>query len=380
MKKAVPSIPSRRQSCGSTTVGEESSKDSAGNGARRHRLGSSNTDPLKPSAVPITSTWRLPNGMSGLHISQKGTVPLPTNVGMIQVKSEPLGDKSGLFWIAGRFREPTVVIPTIRVGQPYMVLRVASLGGRDLCRPDGTFIQEEMPGCYSLNLIHEPEWEIRHQPGNFDSVIGIITLERLRAMVGGGNVSPPIRRFLDGHEDNYLSILRTSPSLFRLVSRFRDNPYGGTMASMFTQGMAYELVAEVFNGLSAEGGDRTKVVGSDRRRVGAACELLLNNLASPPSLEMLAREVGISIQRLERAFREITGMTVMEWLVDKKLQLAKEQIEDGDIPIKEISYRLGYAHVCTFAAAFSRKFGVPPARYRHSRSSSPFPPSPGISG
>ena len=347
--------------------------------SNRRGSGPSDSDPDRSSAVPITSTWWLPNGVHGSHIAPAGPVPLPTDVGDIRIRSESLGNKSGLFWIAGRFLNPTVVVPNIGIDQPYLVLRLSTVGARDLCRPDGGFLQEETPGYFSINIVNEPEWQIRHHPGDFDSVTGIVTVERLRAMVGGGTVPSPIQRFLDGRDDNYSATRRTTSSLLRLVSRFRDNPYEGAMASMFTQATAYELLAEAFNGLCGDGDARTKIFGTDRRRVGAACELLLDNLADPPSLETLARELGVSRQRLAKIFREITGMTMMEWLVDKKLQLAKEQIEEGDIPIKEISYRLGYAHVCTFAAAFSRKFGVPPARHRHSRISLPILSTTGIS-
>ena len=59
-------------------------------------------------------------------------------------------------------------------------------------------------------------------------------------------------------------------------------------------------------------------------------------------------------------------MTVGEWLVDWRMKHACALLSEGALPIKEISFRMGYSHVNHFIAAFSRRSGVPPAKYRQS--------------
>ena len=85
-----------------------------------------------------------------------------------------------------------------------------------------------------------------------------------------------------------------------------------------------------------------------------------------PSLERLARTVGLTQRRLSELFRLATGKTVVEWVVERKIEHAASLLRDGEMPIKEIAFRLGYAHVGTFTTQFTRRFGTPPAGYRRS--------------
>jgi AraC-like DNA-binding protein len=39
-------------------------------------------------------------------------------------------------------------------------------------------------------------------------------------------------------------------------------------------------------------------------------------------------------------------------------------LQEGSLPIKEITFRLGYAHVSNFTTAFTKRYGAPPADYR----------------
>ena len=97
-----------------------------------------------------------------------------------------------------------------------------------------------------------------------------------------------------------------------------------------------------------------------------ARDILLDNLSNPPTIEMLAQQVGLSQRRLSDAFRATTGMTVLEWVLEQKLLLAHELLMEGELSLKEISFRTGYAHRTSFSEAFAKRFGVSPSQYRSS--------------
>jgi len=73
-----------------------------------------------------------------------------------------------------------------------------------------------------------------------------------------------------------------------------------------------------------------------------------------------AREVGLSLKRLLHGFKEIYGETPAQLLRHERLLLARRLVEEGQLPLKEVAWRVGYHHVTNFVNAFSAEYGVPP--------------------
>jgi AraC-like DNA-binding protein len=48
----------------------------------------------------------------------------------------------------------------------------------------------------------------------------------------------------------------------------------------------------------------------------------------------------------------------------KPVPQARALLEQADLPMKEISWRLGFAHPAAFTTAFRRAAGMSPAQYR----------------
>jgi len=62
-------------------------------------------------------------------------------------------------------------------------------------------------------------------------------------------------------------------------------------------------------------------------------------------------------------FSNGTGMTLKDYVSDKKIQYAEELLKT-DMSITEISQQLGYESIHTFSRIFKKKLGVPPSVYR----------------
>jgi AraC-like DNA-binding protein len=78
----------------------------------------------------------------------------------------------------------------------------------------------------------------------------------------------------------------------------------------------------------------------------------------------LAREFNLSPSYLQRLFKQQTGVSMGEWLSEKRLQRAAHLLANSYMSVKEIAYTVGYEHVSSFIRAFERRFAKAPARYR----------------
>ena len=82
-----------------------------------------------------------------------------------------------------------------------------------------------------------------------------------------------------------------------------------------------------------------------------------------PSLEGVARELGISERSLQRRLSEL-GYTFNALADEVREATARLYLEQPDIALAEIAYLLGFADQSTFNRAFKRWTGVTPKQAR----------------
>jgi transcriptional regulator GlxA family with amidase domain len=78
----------------------------------------------------------------------------------------------------------------------------------------------------------------------------------------------------------------------------------------------------------------------------------------------MAAAAGLSRRTFMRRFGRATGSTPQAYCQAVRLGRARELLEASALAPKEIAERLGYVDVSSFARAFRRVHGVPPAAYR----------------
>ena len=98
-------------------------------------------------------------------------------------------------------------------------------------------------------------------------------------------------------------------------------------------------------------------------KIRKAKDLVLSNMAEPPSLQELADTVGISLKKLKEGFKEIYGDTVFGFLLDYKLEYARQLLDSGSYNVNEVGLKIGYSTSSHFIAAFKKKFGTTPKKY-----------------
>jgi AraC family transcriptional regulator len=82
------------------------------------------------------------------------------------------------------------------------------------------------------------------------------------------------------------------------------------------------------------------------------------------SLKSLAKEVGLSLHHFARAFRQSTGITPGQFVREERLRLAIDLLSQGDLPMQQISSKLGFANPSHFSQAFRSYTGVVPSEFR----------------
>ena len=91
---------------------------------------------------------------------------------------------------------------------------------------------------------------------------------------------------------------------------------------------------------------------------------LKQNYASKITLDLLAQKFSCSQSMLVKNFKKEYGTTIMNALMDVRLEKAAELLKNGRLSIKEIASECGFSEQNYFSKSFSKKFGCPPSDFR----------------
>jgi AraC-like DNA-binding protein len=157
-----------------------------------------------------------------------------------------------------------------------------------------------------------------------------------------------------------------SPAMQRVLWQILRCPYSGMTKRMYLEGKALEIAASILEqerNLQQGRRSLTNLSPEDLDRIHQAREILLQNLEQPPSLIQLSRAVGLNDNALKRGFKQVFGKPVFGYLLDYRMEQARQLLMSGELKGGEVMQQVGFRSRKYFAAAFRKKFGVNPKDY-----------------
>ncbi len=158
---------------------------------------------------------------------------------------------------------------------------------------------------------------------------------------------------------------KLSSRLKALAEQILDPPpYNGLLQGLYLESRAIEIAAEALGVMGRLAAPSGPLRGAEQRRMWAVHDFIAARLADDLTLDLIAREAGMSVNTLQRLFRAAFGVTVFEHVRQRRLDLARAALEEGDLTVTQAAYVAGYTAPANFATAFKRAFGVSPKSVR----------------
>lgn len=98
--------------------------------------------------------------------------------------------------------------------------------------------------------------------------------------------------------------------------------------------------------------------------IAALLDDVRSRLASPHTVESLARRARMSPRTFARRFAAVTGTTPHRWLVQERVQRAQSLLETSDADLESIATIVGFGDAQLLRLHFRRVVGVSPSAYR----------------
>jgi AraC family transcriptional regulator len=99
-------------------------------------------------------------------------------------------------------------------------------------------------------------------------------------------------------------------------------------------------------------------------QVRCAKEILSANLDGGVPLNEVARECRLSVSHFSRAFRRTTGIAPHNWLLARRVEVAKEKLRDDRLSLLDVALACGFADQSHFTRVFGRIVGASPGAWR----------------
>jgi AraC family transcriptional activator of pyochelin receptor len=192
--------------------------------------------------------------------------------------------------------------------------------------------------------------------------------EPLKALFAGSEHELPdvVQAFLRGDLDRTVArALPLGAGLLRCLEDVLACSLEGRRRRLSLQSKAVEIVCQALEALEhRDGFGSAEATILTARGVLKAQRLLADNFVSPPSLEDLALEVGLSRSVLCTGFRQILGHSVFDYIQSLRMQQALTLLTERDVTITQIAHAVGYNHASSFSVAVQRHFGATPSELR----------------
>jgi AraC-like DNA-binding protein len=101
--------------------------------------------------------------------------------------------------------------------------------------------------------------------------------------------------------------------------------------------------------------------------VSRTLALFHRDMTRPWTMDELGRAVGLSRSALADRFTRLIGTAPMHYLVNWRMQVARQQLRSTTASLAQIAELVGYESEAAFSRAFKKAFGVPPATWRRTK-------------
>jgi len=190
----------------------------------------------------------------------------------------------------------------------------------------------------------------------------------------------PIHKFhsLFSTEANYITFLseenkdrkyykdgHISPSMAVVLNQLMNYNLHPTIKPLYFKAKAYELLSLYFNRPADADVEQCPFLADEDNvsKIKKAKQIMIARMAEPPTLQELADEINLPINRLKEGFKQVYGDSVFSFLFEYKMEVARQLLATGSHNVNEVGLKVGYSTSSHFIAAFKKRFGTTPKKF-----------------
>lgn len=106
----------------------------------------------------------------------------------------------------------------------------------------------------------------------------------------------------------------------------------------------------------------TSIMQNKNTLIVQVVDYIKDNLSNKILIDDIAKHLSISPSRLSHIFKEQTGMSILNFIIKKRMIYAKELIKQGEAFVN-IAHKCGMKDYTSFFRSFKKEYGITPKEY-----------------
>ena len=169
----------------------------------------------------------------------------------------------------------------------------------------------------------------------------------------------PINGSLLAMQDSQLKVFDKA---WQLIEEFNQQK---TNFNLMGKALVMEMMILILRSLEKQVRFSDETQASQNDRMHQVIQLIMtymeNNYAKDISIEHLATLYYVSPTYLSKIFKDLTGVSPINYLIQIRLKKANELLKTEDLTVKEVAKSVGYEDAYHFSKSFKKHFGISPS-------------------
>ncbi|MCW1922435.1 AraC family transcriptional regulator [Luteolibacter arcticus] len=111
---------------------------------------------------------------------------------------------------------------------------------------------------------------------------------------------------------------------------------------------------------------RTTLPECDIPGIRKAIRTIRHEYSRPLTVSSLARECGMSVRSLHRLYRSVTGNTIVQDIIARRIEAAATMLREEDVKLEPVAMETGLGNAKNLCRLFKEHFGLTPGQWKES--------------
>jgi AraC-like DNA-binding protein len=152
-----------------------------------------------------------------------------------------------------------------------------------------------------------------------------------------------------------------TPSMKITLYKIRTCRHTGVLKRILVESKVLDLLFLILKQITPEKPFKNLAVKlNDMDKLYEVKRLVEQHITHQHTLRELSRQVGLNEFKLKKGFRELFGTTIFSYLLDLRMEHARQLLLQGSMTVEEVAEEVGYKYARNFMTAFKKKFDVLP--------------------
>ncbi|PRO41703.1 AraC family transcriptional regulator [Bacillus sp. LLTC93] len=151
-----------------------------------------------------------------------------------------------------------------------------------------------------------------------------------------------------------------NPRVIELLTMLHQNVHTpGGMGKLRVKELSLRIMYQVLMGCK----QRDRDSSPNKRVIEEAVAYIRGQYMNPLTLHDLAELYDMNPKSFSYFFHKYTGLHPIDYVIQYRMERAREILKAGNIPIRDVAVTVGYPNPLYFSRVFKKKFGVSPSAY-----------------